>query len=116
MNKNITGHTPGPWFGPFVWNLSKPKTLTIGGKIHSRGGESDHILDIDVSCHEDEMRANALLIAKSPETLEALKVAARKLDWASELTIYNPFLKKYLKDAASDAWAKVYEAEPSKAL
>jgi hypothetical protein len=71
----MSKHTPGPWIGPFVWDIQSPHVLTIGARVNAFK-DKDHLLTVDceqgcIAVHE--MEANMRLIAAAPELLEACK-------------------------------------------
>lgn len=72
-------HTPGPWVltdGFTVYALDETKscnrfsTLINGGWVHRPSGSTGALLDRTT---DEELRANARLIAAAPDLLEALQ-------------------------------------------
>jgi len=61
-------HTNGPWL---ITTIDGDDCLMVGG-----GDGSDVVADIRTDWPEDEVEANAHLIASAPEMLEALKKLA----------------------------------------
>ena len=61
-------HTNGPWL---ITTIDGDDCLMVGG-----GDGSDVVADIRTDRPEDEVEANAHLIASAPEMLEALKKLA----------------------------------------
>lgn len=69
MNETKTTHTPGPW---------TPEKYTIwSGQRYVAGTQT--------GIPEDEQRANASLIASSPEMLSALKAVTERLASATSM-------------------------------
>ena len=68
-----TQHTPGPWHVATRRNEFHSERVFAGSRyIACIGGSDDTV---------DEQKANAHLIAASPELLEALEDVTDRLDW-----------------------------------
>jgi hypothetical protein len=76
----MSAATPGPWFvhdGGVAYGQVRPFNLTV--RCESRAYLIVACMEIGITGTMEEARANARLIAASPEMLSALRVAASYL-------------------------------------
>lgn len=100
MKKSQVGHTPGPWV---VKQLSGSETVVMGKRNFQDCLIAQNLYDENIEPTQDELEANASLIAAAPELLDLLK----RINYS----FYVDGTSKALRPIMSETKAAIAKAE-----